>query len=40
MDIFKQPAKAAVKRILSAAKLNTPDLTLGHMKHFFGTGTK
>jgi N-acetylglutamate synthase-like GNAT family acetyltransferase len=40
MHIFKQPAKESVKCILSAVKFNTSHLTLGHLKHFFGTGTR
>jgi len=40
MDIFNLPAEASVKRLLSAANLNSSDLTPEHMKHFFGTGAK
>ena len=40
MDIFNLPAEASVKRLLSAANLNSSDLTPEHMEHFFGTGAK
>lgn len=40
MDIFNLPAEASVKRLLSAANLNSSDLTPEHMKYFFGTGAK
>jgi amino-acid N-acetyltransferase len=40
MDIFSRPPEESVKRLLSASQLDCSDLTIEHLRHFFGSGTK
>jgi amino-acid N-acetyltransferase len=40
MNLFQQPAERAARRLLSAAKLPTADLTPEHFQHFFGCGAE
>ena len=40
VNIFNQPPESAVKKLLSAANLDSSDLTPEHLRHFFGVGAE
>jgi amino-acid N-acetyltransferase len=39
VNILNQPSEASVKKLLSLSNLDSSDLTLEHLRHFFGVGT-
>jgi hypothetical protein len=40
MDMFVQPLETSVKRLLKESQLISSDLTPGHLRYFFGLGTR
>lgn len=40
MQVFRRPSQHDVRRLLSAARLPTDDLTPGHLEHFFACGAQ